>query len=208
MGKLLHINASPREDASNTLKISKVFLQAFKERHPDWEMEELNLTKEEMPSLTVKRLDGKYTLMQGKELSGEVKEAWDAIVRQINRFLAADIYVISSPMWNFSIPYMLKHYIDVIVQPRHLFQYTPHGVEGFAKNKKMVVITSRGGDYSSEKTRSQDFQEPYLRTIFGFVGITDITFINAEPMGQGLELQQQKLNSAKITAKSLGSSII
>src|SRR5664279_4609709 len=99
-------------------------------------------------------------LLSGKELSGKSKEAWKKIEAEITRFMAADVYLVSTPMWNFSIPYMLKHYIDVIVQPKYLFRYTASGVEGLAKNKKMLVIASRGGDYSpGSPSHLADFQE-------------------------------------------------
>ncbi len=203
MGKLLHIIASPREEESRTLQVSEVFLSAFKERHPDWVIDELNLMKEEIPALSMKRVDGKYVLLEGKDLFGDLKESWEDILAHINRFLSADVYVISTPMWNFHIPYMLKHYIDVIVQPKYLFQYTEKGIEGLVKNKKMVVVTSRGGQYSSKERQAMNFQEPYLLAVFGFIGIEDITFIKAEPMDKGLEIQKQKLQEAKEMAKQL-----
>lgn len=207
MKKLLHIIASPREEESRTLQISAAFLKEFQTRFPDCPIDELNLAKEEIPTLSMKKVDGKYMLLSGKDLYGDLREAWDDIIQHINRFLSADTYLISSPMWNFSIPYMLKHYIDVIVQPKYLFQYTDHGIEGLAKNKKMIVITSRGGEYVSKNMQPSDFQEPYLRHIFGFVGITDIAFINAEPMDMGEELQKQKLTDAEQTARQLAERI-
>ncbi len=203
MKKILHIIASPREDKSRTLQVSRTFLDELKAKHPDYKLSELNLGKEELPSLSHKRVDGKYMLMTGKDLFGEAKDAWNEIIQHIERFLSADIYPISTPMWNFTIPYMLKHYIDLIVQPKYLFQYTDQGVEGLAKNKKMIVITSRGGEYKSEEMKKFDFQEPYLRTIFGFVGITDITFINAEPMDRSEKVREEKINVAKEAAKTL-----
>jgi FMN-dependent NADH-azoreductase len=98
---------------------------------------------------------------------------------------------------------MLKHYIDLIVQPRYLFRYLDTGgTEGLVKDKKMIVITSRGGQYTGEM-QGYDFQEPYLRTIFGFVGITDITFVIAQPMDMGVAIQKQKIKEAKEAAKQL-----
>jgi len=184
MKKLLHIMASPREDESRTHKVSVFFLDSFKQSHADWIVEEINVFKENLPSLSVKKIDGKYMLLNGIELYGEYRQAWEEVIVQINRFLSADGYLISTPMWNFSIPYPLKHYIDVIIQPKFLFNYTTEGKpEGLVKNKKMVIIATRGGDYSSQSAKeTYDFQIPYLRTIFGFVGLTDIKCIIAEPM--------------------------
>ena len=106
-------------------------------------------------------------------------------------------------MWNFSIPYTLKKYIDIIIQPKYLFRYTQTGVEGLVNGRKMAVIASRGGEYISQEARKIDFQEPYLRAIFGFVGITDMTFIVAQPMGMGLEIQEQKIEEAQKLAKKI-----
>lgn len=201
MKKLLHIIATPRGEGSRTLKVSNVFLRAFTDSHPDWKVEELDLIKEKLPDLAVEQVNGKYLLLSGKELAGPYKAAWQDILQHIQRFLSADGYLLSTPMWNFSIPYRLKHYLDVIVQPKYLFQYTNTGVEGLVKNKKMIVIVSRGGDYGSAPLASLDHQEPYLRSIFGFVGITDIKFIIAQPMDMGDELQQKRIQVAQGLAK-------
>ncbi len=203
MKKLLHIIATPREDGSRTLQVSNAFIRVFKDKHPDWMIDELNLFKEDLPSLTLKRVDGKYILLGGKDLSGEFKEAWEEIIARIERFLAADAYLISVPMWNFSIPYRLKHYLDVIIQPNYLFRYTEKGPEGLVKGKKMAVVTSRGGDYSVQGMRQYDMQEPYLRAVFGFAGVTDITFINAQPMDMSPELRERKIEEARADASKI-----
>ncbi|MFA6292311.1 MAG: NAD(P)H-dependent oxidoreductase [Victivallales bacterium] len=205
MKKLLHIIATPRGEESRTLKVTNVFLDTFKEKHADWVLDELDLGKEELPSLTVKRVDGKYVLLGGKDLYGDMKESWQDIISHIERFISADAYLISTPMWNFSIPYTLKQYI--IVQPKYLFRYTANGVEGLVKNKKMVVVSSRGGEYVSEDTRGADFQEPYLRFVFGFVGITDVTFVKAEPMDMGEETQKQRIRDAQKTARKVAAQL-
>lgn len=205
MKKLLHIIATPRGDDSRTLKVSKVFIGHFKNKYPNCEIDELNLFSEILPTLSVKRIDGKYILLGGKDIPEELKGAWQDIEGHIERFLCADIYLLTTPMWNFSIPYALKHYIDIIIQPKYLFRYTEKGPEGLVKGKKMVIITSRGGDYSdSSAAHSYDYQEPYLRTIFGFVGISDITFINVQPMDAlGLGVQNKKIEEAQRYAKTV-----
>lgn len=206
MKKLLHIIATPRDEASRTLQVSGAFIDAFKTAHPDWTIDELNLFKAELPSLTVEQVDGKYALLSGKDLYGDLKGSWEEIVFQIERFLSADGYLLSTPMWNFSTPYVLKQYLDVIVQPKYLFRYTATGVEGLVKNRKMVIITSCGGDYSAPPMNAFDFQESYLKAIFNFVGITDITFINAQPMDAlGPQVRDQKIETAKAAAQKTGS---
>ncbi len=207
MKTLLHIITTPRDEESRTLQISRDFLRSFTETHVEWSVSEMNLFQEELPVLTAQQVSGKYVLLSGRELEGGLKDAWQKILVQIERFRSADAYLISTPMWNFHIPYVLKQYIDVIMQPRYLFRYTEDGPEGLLKNKKMVVITSRGGEYVSDEMKKMDFQEPYLRTVFGFAGIGDMTFINAQPMdAQGPEVQKERiieaLNAAKRVAES------
>ena len=194
MKKLLHIIVSPRDKESSTLEISESFLDKIKGKYPELEIDELNLFKEKLPPLTVEQINGKYVLMAGEEISGDTEKSWKDIVKHIERFLSADTYLISTPMWNFNIPY-----IDIIVQPKYLFQYTDKGPQGLAKDKKMVIITSRGGDYSPGTVyNSYDFQEPYLKAIFGFVGINGISFINAQPMDAlGPEVKKQRIEQAK-----------
>jgi FMN-dependent NADH-azoreductase len=202
MKKLLHIIATPRGEESRTLQVTAAFLERFKNKYPDCKIDELNLTAEALQPLTAQIVSGKYVLLGGKELTENLKDAWKNIEYHINRFLSADGYLITTPMWNFSIPYSLKHYIDVIVQPKYLFRYTDKGVEGLAKNRKMAIITSRGGDYSEGSSfHAYDFQEPYLRFIFGFVGIIDITFVNSQPMDMGEQAQKDRIEAAKESAR-------
>lgn len=208
MKNLLHIIATPRGDESRTLQVSEAFLEAFAKRNPGSSVDILNVATAALPPLTVKAISGKYLLLGGKDLPAALKPAWEPVEREITRFLAADGYLVSTPMWNFGIPYPLKHYIDIILQPRYLFRYTEQGVEGLVRGKKMVVITSRGGDYSqASPLRSYDHQEPYLRTVFGFVGIRDITFINAQPMDAlGPVRRDEEIGKAKAAARTVAAS--
>jgi FMN-dependent NADH-azoreductase len=203
MKKILHIIATPRGEESSTLEVSSVFLDAFLSSHKDWVVDELDLTREALPALTLKRVDGKYVLLQGKDLYGDLKEAWQDIIKYIERFKSADAYLISTPMWNFGVPYVLKQYIDIIVQPKYLFQYTAKGVEGLIKDRKMLVIASRGGDYSSPTMSGADYQESYLRFVFGFVGISDFQSVVAQPMDMGKNLHVQKVQEAQEKAKMI-----
>lgn len=204
MKRLLHIIATPRGDRSRTLSVSEVFLEAFQESRSGWLIDELDLSKEILPPLSLKSVSGKYVLLQGKDLFGSLKETWGEILQHIDRFRTADFFLLSTPMWNFSIPYMLKQYIDLIVQPKYLFFYKEDGTtEGLVKGKKALIITSRGGKYSGDN-KIYDYQEPYLRTIFEFIGFTDIDFIRADGMDMGEELREQNLLKAREIAKEMG----
>ena len=158
-------------------------MSTLKEKHSELEVKILDLFNTDLPEVLGGDLDAKYAIMGGQELNEQSKNSFSETSRIANEFLQTDIYLISSPMWNFTIPYKLKHYIDVIMQAGILFTFTKDGVEGLVKGKKMFCVTSRGSDFSSgPDMHKYGFQEPNLRSIFGFAGIYDISFINAQPM--------------------------
>lgn len=204
--QLLHIVGSPRPPStSNTLRISYPFLERLRSITPDLHIETVDLYEDELPAVAGMNIDTKYALMKGLKIDPGHKPSWDKIERLIAQFLAADIYLISTPMWNFSIPYALKYYIDAVVQPGYLFAYNETGAAvGLCCNKTMVCITTRGGDYSAGgPMHAFDQQEPYLRSIFGFVGITDVHFIHAQPMDILPDLRETAIASATEAALAL-----
>ena len=206
--KLLHIVASPRGEKSRTLSISREFLDSFLKKHPGTEIEELDLFHVDLPPVSGETVDAKYALMGGSMLDKPMKEPWERIAGFATHFLSFDVYLITAPMWNFSIPYQLKHYIDVIMQAGYCFRFTDSGAEGLAKNKKMICITSRGSDYGpGSPTRTLDYQEPYLRAIFSLAGIEDISFINAQPLDFAPGITSEKLQEARERAKQLAESL-
>lgn len=203
--KLLHIVATPREHKSNTLRVASAFIQALCARDPALSMEMIDLFNLDLPAVAGENIETKYTLMVGQPIDKRHQDSWRQIEQEIQRFLAADIYVITAPMWNLSIPYALKYYIDALVQPGYLFKYNEIGqAVPLVHGKKMVCITSRGGSYSEQSPlRAYDFQEPYLRAIFGFVGIADLHFVNAQPMDVSLDLREAAVAAAIAEALAL-----
>jgi FMN-dependent NADH-azoreductase len=162
------------------------------------------LYKERLPELVSTNINGKYQLMSGKELDENLKSSWNSIIQQIERFKSADIYIISTPMWNFGVPYVLKHYIDVIFQPKYLFKYTENGPVGLTSGK-LYIISTRGGDYSENSpAHSYDNLEPYLKTAFGFIGFTDITFVSSQPMDSaGEKIRELKIDETLKTIRDI-----
>lgn len=202
--RLLHIISCARGEKSRTLSVSNEFINSLQTKYPNLVVEELDLFKVELPNISGDAVDAKYMLMSGVSLDEQLKTIWDQITVYSKNFLTYDAYLISSPMWNFSIPYKLKHYIDVIIQAGILFRFTESGVEGLAKNKKMFCITSRGNDYSPGSQMHQfDFQEPYLISIFGLAGIYDISFINVQPLDFAPEITEATLVKCKKEAQIL-----
>ena len=187
---LLHIVSTPRGLSSNTARVSNAFLEALHDKYDNLAVTTLDLFSMDLPAVAGTNIESKYMLMTGQALDPSRETSWKQIEKHIDRFLSADIYLLTVPMWNFGIPYVLKYYIDAIVQPGYLFRYDERGTPvGLVKGKRMVCTTSRGGDYSSGPMQTFDFVENYLRTIFGFIGITDMHFINAQPMDVSIEMR-------------------
>ena len=188
--RLLHVVCTPRGLASNTGRVSNVLLEDLQERDDDLCVTTLDLFKADLPAVAGRNIESKYMLMTGQALDDVAQASWRQIERTIEQFLDHDLYVLTVPMWNFGIPYALKYYIDAIVQPGYLFKYTAEGtVEPLVHGRKMIVVTSRGSDYSGAMA-AYDYVENYLRTIFGFVGITDMTFFNVQPMDISLPMRK------------------
>lgn len=201
---LLHVVATPRGLGSNTARISTAFIEALQDKHDDLRVTTLDLFTMDLPAVAGSNIEAKYMLMTGQALDPSRETSWKQIEKQIERFLSADIYLLTVPMWNFGIPYALKYYIDAIVQPGYLFRYNELGIpEGLVKNKKMVCVTSRGADYSPSYMQSFDFVEPYLRTVFGFCGITDVHFINAQPMDVSIDIRHAAQKKSIADARQL-----
>ena len=201
--RLLHVIATPRGLASNTGRVSSVLLEELDGRYDDLIVNTIDLFSADLPAVAGVNIKSKYALMTGQPLDDAARSSWGEIERTIAEFLDADLYVVTVPMWNFGIPYALKYYIDAIVQPGYLFSYDEHGQpHGLVHGKKMVVVTSRGADYSQPPLRALDFVETYLRTIFGFVGFTDLAFFNVQPMDVSQESRKAAFKHAVTEVRS------
>lgn len=196
--RVLHVVASPRGVRSRTLTVSQALLERLENRIPDVEIETRDLFARDLPPVDGVNMDSKYRLLAGEPVDPLQAESWSHIEALIQEFLAADVYLLSAPMWNFSIPYALKHYIDAIVQPHYLFAYNAAGVPiPLVHEKKMICVTTRGGDYSPASTmHAYDAQESYLRQIFGFVGITEFSFVHAQPVDLSRDLRTHAIEQA------------
>ena len=124
--------------------------------------------------------------------------------QMLEEFLAADVVVIGAPMYNFSIPSQLKAWIDRITVAGKTFRYTANGPEGLAGGKRVIIASSRGGVYSEGSAAApMDFQETYLRAVFGFLGVTDIEFVRAEGVNLGDENKAASLQTAHASIGSV-----
>lgn len=181
MAKLLYIESSPRKSRSKSIEVTKAFLEAYRNANPGDEIVTLDLWHTSLPEFDGYTIDAKYQVLHGQGFDAEQEKAWKAVVRVCDEFKSADKYVISVPMWNFGVPYKLKHYIDIIAQPGQTFSFDPaSGYSGLVTGKPAAVIYARGGAYGGEGS-GMDHQKPYVEQILGFFGFTDIHPIVIEP---------------------------
>lgn len=206
MARLLHIHASPRAWQSYSFRVASAFLEAFQSRHPGVGVETLNLFTAGIPEFTAPAAAAKYAVMDGQEPQDEAEQAWEKVVELIRDFASADAYVISTPMWNFSIPYKLKQYVDNLVQPGLTFSYSPtEGYRGMLLNKSALLILARGGEYPvGSEAAGMDMQKPYLETILRFIGVTNIRSLTVESTLSSPDVAERNLQAALAQAKELG----
>ncbi len=182
MTRLLYIEASPRKNRSKSIAVASEFLASYKERHPSDEIVTLDLWEKHLPEFDGYTIDAKYQVLQGQHFDADQQKAWQAVVDVCDEFKSADKYLFSLPMWNFGIPYKLKHYIDVLTQPGQTFSFDPEsGYSGLVSGKPAVLIYARGGAYGSDQAKGMDLQKGYMDLLLGFIGFTDTQSILVEP---------------------------
>lgn len=182
MAKLLYIEGSPRKERSASIKIAKVFLEAYRESHPNDEIEKLDVWEVGLPRFDGETLNAKYAILHGLGHTEEQADAWRAVKELFNRFNAADKYLFSLPMWNFNIPYRMKHFIDVITQPTLSFSFSPEeGYRGLVTGRPALTVFARGGNYpEGTEWAAFDTQKPYFELWLRFIGFTDLKSIMVE----------------------------
>jgi len=194
MSKLLYIKANIKnEGESRTFKVSDSFIEEYKKNNPKDEVIVLDLYKENIDFLKPEDL-GKIFGTKDEESKN------NPILKYAYQFAEADKYVIAAPMWNLSIPAILKAYIDYVSVTGITFKYTENGPVGLLQGKKAIHIVSRGGEYANSPYEMGD---KYLRTILGFFGISEIETIaveNVDVMGVNVE---EKVEEGIRKAKSL-----
>ena len=205
MAKLLHLETSPRKDRSVSIAVAEEFLDAYRTAHPGDEIETWDLWAEPLPEFDGAMLHAKYAVMHGHDHSDEQAAAWKSVNELADRFKAADKYLISLPMWNFGIPYKLKHLIDLITQPGVTFEFSPDtGYTGLVTGRPVAVAYARGGAYlAGTDAAEMDYQQPYLELWLRFIGFTDIHPLVAEPTAAPPEQSDPIKAAAKQTARDL-----
>jgi FMN-dependent NADH-azoreductase len=176
MTKLLHIISSPRGDQSESSRIASSFLDAYLPFAPHVEVDTLDLWDGSLPVYGGRGVEAKMNVFAGQDPEGAAGEAWDDVKRVFDRFAAADEYLITVPMWNHGVPWVLKHLIDTISQPGMLFGFDPAvGYSGLLTGRRaMVVFTSAVWGPGVPIEFGVDFHSNYFRDWLRFAGITDV----------------------------------
>ena len=177
MSTLLQIDSSGKSTFSVTQPLTSYFAQKWQQANPSGKVVYRHLGDSNLQFLNPEIITGFNT--PAEKLTDEQK----ALLKQSDELLAeldeADVYLFGVPMYNFSVPAVFKAYIDLVVRAGKTFSYATGAPKGLLKNKKLIVITASGADYSAAPMQAMDFVEPYLRALMGFLGVSDITFIKA-----------------------------
>jgi FMN-dependent NADH-azoreductase len=205
MAKLLYIESSPRQERAASIAVARHFLDAYRAKNPNDTVETLSLWTATLPRFDGFTLEAKYAILNGQPHTPQQQTAWQGVVKLAEHFKSADKYLFSLPMWNFGIPYVLKHYIDVLVQPGLTFTYSPgEGYKGLVVGKPAAAVYARGGAYGpSTGAEGYDKQSDYLRHILGFIGLTDVKQIFVEPTLAGPDAKDKAVAAAKPHAAKL-----
>ena len=193
---VLQIDSSALGDASVTRVLTAQIVSALKKTAPH-----IQLTYRDVTANPPGHLDGELAkIVKFRDLANMTdrqRRELDLTDSLVDEFLAADAIVIGAPMYNFTIPSQLKSWIDRIAQAGRTFRYTENGPVGLAVGKKAYIASARGGVYStSDAMTALDHQESYLKTVLGFMGVTDVAIIRAEGVGMGPDGRDRALSAA------------
>ena len=187
--KINYIECSPRGERSHSTKIAQAYIEQAKKNIPDLELNHINPWSLNLPEFDGDMLNAKYSVIRGTDPSADEVSAWSNVKNIFDEFNNADHYLFSVPMWNFNIPYKLKHYVDIITQPGMSWSYTPEdGYKGLMTDKTATVIYSTGDGYGEGTGfESFDMQKPYVNLWLTFLGfkkiervVVDRTLFDAE----------------------------
>lgn len=189
--KILQINSSARAEGSHSTRLANTIVERLRAGQPEATLTIRDLGKTPHPMLDEAALQALFTPADQRTPEHAARVAQDdALIAEIQ---AADVVVVGVPMYNFGVPAQLKNWIDAISRAQVTFRYTANGPEGLLTGKKVYLALTRGGLY---RNTPNDTQTPYLKTLFGFLGMTDLQFVYAEGLAMGPEAEQNALSSA------------
>ncbi|WP_293975505.1 NAD(P)H-dependent oxidoreductase [Sphingomonas sp.] len=193
MDRILAINSSILGEGSVSRALVDDAVQGLLAAHPDAVVTLRDLGADPIPHLTPGTVAG-VRAVAATEDELAARSLSDELIGELQQ---ATVLVIGAPMYNFSIPSSLRAWFDHVLRPRVTFAYGESGPEGLLKGIRAIVIQSRGGLYSEGPAKDLDFQEPYLRQLLGFIGITDVAFVHAEKISRGPEARDAAITQAR-----------
>lgn len=193
MSKVLVVKSSASGDASVSNQLVQAAVAELRRQEPRLEVVERDLGAAPVPHLAAEGVAG---------LRGAAQTAAEAATGALSDELiaelrAADVVVIGAPMYNFGIASTLKAWFDHVLRAGVTFRYTDAGPEGLLTGKRAIVVLTRGGLYSEGPAQAMDAQEPHLRTLLGFIGITEVTFVRAEKLAFGDDARAAAISAAE-----------
>lgn len=177
MATLLHLDSSGQNEASVSRKLSAHYAKTWQEANPSGRIIYRDLTASNLPFLDNERIVALNT--PAEHLTAEQKKLNSLPDELMAELQSADVLAIGLPMYNFSAPAVFKAWIDLIVRAGMTYSFAGGRPEGLLKNKKVVILSASGSDFSQGPYKQYDFLEPWVRTIFGFIGLTDVTVIKS-----------------------------
>ncbi|WMT76411.1 FMN-dependent NADH-azoreductase [Bradyrhizobium sp. Ash2021] len=191
--QILRIDSSPQRP-SVSHQLSGELVAELKRLDPSCQVVHRDLGSEPLAHLSHDAVVPIRTPEASTPAQKAAKALSDALIEELE---AAELIVIGSPMYNFGITSQLKAWFDYVVRAGRTFRYTPEGPIGLLRDKRAVLILTRGGVHSTGPARARDYQEPHLRTLLGFVGITEVSTVLAEGLGIGAESRERGLAAAR-----------
>lgn len=181
--RLLHVEASPLKSRSHSIEVARAFLDAYRAAHPGDTIDEIDLWDALLPPFDGATIEAKFAVLRRQDFTGEQMARWEAVRAVSRRFNAADKYVFSVPMWNFSVPYPLKHYIDVVTLVGENWTWSRDaGYGAVFSGKKALLVCASANEYAADADGpASDFQKPFLRRWLRFIGIADVHEIGIAP---------------------------
>ncbi len=205
---LLHIEGSPRKMRSASREVALAFIAAWCAQHPGATVDTLDVWSTDLPPFDGAVMEAKYAGLGGQALTPEQQTAWDSIRVLAERFHQAGVIVFSIPMWNFGIPYRLKHLIDAVSQKDVLFTFDERGLLGLLGGRKAVVVAARGVALGADYPVAEyDFQVAYMNAWCRMVGITDVAHVEVERTLYGPEVDIASRAEARAAAQALAATV-
>lgn len=190
---ILQINASARSAGANSTRVADLVVARLQAADPSASLVVRDLAKTPHPVLDEAALGALFTPADQRTPEQAARVALDdALIAELQ---AADVLVLGVPMYNFGVSAQLKNWIDAIARAQVTFRYTENGPEGLLKGKKVYVALARGGKYRGTPA---DTQVPYLQTVLGFLGMTDLHFIYAEGLAMGPDAAERAFAEAQV----------